>query len=137
MSLSKAKRWLVPLLFACSAGAYLKPAIDIQTKDSLTLTAGTYRSLLFRAAKSTDEQGNPIPYTFRTSGEPPKGMIFEGYPCHKPGLENCPALASSDGIYLDGVPEAAGSYRISIRAETVTGESGTREFVITVKPATH
>ncbi|HEX4164297.1 MAG TPA: putative Ig domain-containing protein [Bryobacteraceae bacterium] len=107
--------------------------ITIHTSDSCVLAKDTYASILF-AAKGAPNTGVPTQFSFHTSGKTPPGMIFEGYPCHQPGKQNCQALASADGIYLDGTPATAGSYRVSITAQDPAGNTRTQAFTITVKP---
>jgi hypothetical protein len=99
----------------------------IQTNHSLTLRQGTYESLLFRV-----DTGSPEQVQFTTAGNPPPGMIFENTPCHKPGEENCVAMASANGIYLDGVPESAGTFHFTINAKQGDQQTS-REFTVTVK----
>ena len=124
------------LLLASQSGIHLVPDIRIRAQHTLILTAGVYSAILFQAEAANGEKPQiPVTYQFKTTGEVPPGMVFESYPCHKPGEENCPALASSDGIYLDGVPATPGSYKITIKASAPDGESVSREFTITVKPA--
>ena len=130
---------ILTFVLVAQAGASLQSKITIHARQGLTITAGTYSSILFQAEYNGDTQAPSLPlqYEFHTSGDMPPGMLFENYPCNKPGQQNCPALASSDGIYLDGVPRAAGSYRVTISARTPGGEAGERDFTITVKPSRH
>lgn len=129
--------WMaLQLLLAAQSGIHLTPDIRIRAQQTLILTAGTYSAILFQAeAASGDKPRIPASYQFETAGDVPPGMFFESYPCHKPGQENCPALASSDGIYLDGVPSAPGSFKVTIKASALNGETASREFTITVKPS--
>ena len=106
--------------------------ITISTRDSLRLAKGAYVSILF-TAKSGARSKLPIQYSFSQSGDPPPGMVFESYPCHKVGQSVCPELASSDGVYLDGVPSAAGSYRLTIAATGPGGSQGSRAFIVIVE----
>lgn len=124
-----------PLAYArvsepCASG------ISIDTKDSLSLTESVYSSILFTASPTNTSQSNvPIQYQFAGSGKPPEGMIFESYPCNKPGRSTCPQIASSNGIFLDGVPTSPGSYRVSVTATGPDGRTCARLFTVTVKPA--
>ena len=105
--------------------------ITIYTRDSLRLVTGVYASILF-TAKSRTQSSVPVQYSFSQSGGAPPGMIFEGYPCNKPGKFVCPQLASADGVYLDGVPTASGSYRVTIVATRPDGSKGFRAFTVNV-----
>ncbi len=124
-------RWVAVLLLS-GAGSHAASHITIRTLDSLIIAKGRYASILFQA-ESMSSTGVPTRFTFRTSGDVPPGMVFESYPCHKPGLENCTALASLDGIYLDGTPRTAVTCRVRITAADAERKSGAREFNLTVK----
>jgi Putative Ig domain len=124
---------LLPILLLSQAGLYSASDISIFTRDSLVLTQGRYATIVFKAEAPASKNGVPIQFTFATSGQTPPGMIFESYPCNKPGMQHCPALASSDSIYLDGVPTTPGSYRVTITAKDARGESRSRDFTITVQ----
>lgn len=106
--------------------------ITVSTKDSLRLAEGTYSSILFTATPST-RMRMPVQYSFVESGFAPSGMIFESYPCNKPGQSICPQLARSDGIYLDGVPSSPGSFEVTITAADPDGNKASRRFSIVVK----
>ncbi len=125
---------LLPLTIVVLSAAPPK-AVSIQTRDSLSLRQGTYSSLYFVAEPVRDTETNlPVSYRFTESGQTPPGMIFEAYPCNKPGTEVCPQLASANGIYLDGAPAKTGSYTFVISA---TGPSGSvsRSFTVIVNPS--
>lgn len=123
------------LLLASQGGIHLVPDVRIRPQQSLVVSAGRYSRILFRAEHSDSDAQVPASYAFKTSGSLPPGMVFENYPCQKPGEKNCPALASADGIYLDGVPTAPGSYKLTIKAIAPSGETAEREFTVTVKIA--
>ncbi len=126
-------RWAtLGALLLSGAGSHAASHITIRTLDSLILAKGRYASILFQA-ESMSSTGVPARFTFRTSGDVPPGMVFESYPCHKPGLENCTALASVDGIYLDGTPRTAGTYRVRITATGSERNTGVSEFSLKVK----
>lgn len=99
----------------------------VRTDHALLLTQNTYAAILFRA-----DTGTPDRVEFTTSGNLPPGMIFENVPCHKPGQQNCPAMASANGLYLDGVPETSGSYHLSIRAQ-MGDQTASQDFTVVVK----
>jgi hypothetical protein len=124
---------LLELLLLFQTSIHRSPTISVRTKDSLVIAENRYASILFTAESSLPNTAAPDQFSFRTAGDPPPGMIFESYPCHKPGVENCQALASSDGIYLDGVPTTAGSYHFTITAKDAAGHSGKEQFTIAVK----
>jgi len=106
--------------------------ISIKTRDSLSLTKGIYSSIFFGAVPANaPEDKMPTQYHLTGSGAPP-GMIFEPYPCNKPNTEVCPSLASSDGIFLDGVLTTPGSYEAKITATDASGRKGFARFTITV-----
>jgi hypothetical protein len=105
--------------------------VTLSAYQSLTVNQNTYSVIFFRADTS-EKTVPPLPVEITTSGDVPPGMMFENAPCHKPGLENCPAMAAANGIYLDGVPEKAGSYQITINAK-IGEEQSSRRFTITVK----
>ena len=107
-------------------------AETIVTQDTLSLTVGEYSSILFRVSGGKKSQ-IPAQYSFANSGAAPLGMIFESYPCNKPGEKHCVMLASSDGIFLDGVPRKAGRYKITISAKASDGAGIQRGFTIMVK----
>ena len=106
--------------------------LTISTRDSLHLVKGVYASILF-TAKSGAQSKVPVQYSFSQSGDAPPGMVFESYPCNKPGQSVCPQLASADGVYLDGVPAAAGSYRVTIVATGPDGNKASRAFAVIVR----
>ncbi|HEY7303271.1 MAG TPA: putative Ig domain-containing protein [Bryobacteraceae bacterium] len=96
----------------------------------MSLSKSEYASILFTA--SGDSDGVPVLYRFEESGDIPPGMIFESSPCNKPGHPVCPSMARADGIFLDGAPEAAGSYVVTITARNSKGGGITEKFTITV-----
>ncbi len=104
----------------------------LHAHGSLDLTAHTYAVIRFHA-ESAPKKDIPSQITFSTAGTAPPGMVFESYPCHRPGEKNCAALASADGIYLDGTPTRPGAYRIRITAKDLQGATVSREFMVTVK----
>lgn len=106
--------------------------LTVSTRDSLILTQGAYSSILF-TAKSSTRARVPVQYSFVESGAAPPGMIFENYPCNKPGHAACPQLASSDGIFLDGIPSSPGSYDVTIAATGPDGSKGSQSFTIIIK----
>ena len=110
----------------------MAPKVIISTRDPLVLTRGVYSSILF-SAKSAVKRDIPLQYTFTESGRTPAGMVFESYPCNKPGQSVCPQVASSDGIYLDGVPSEIGSYNVTITATDPEGSKGSQSFQIVVE----
>jgi hypothetical protein len=105
--------------------------ITLRADQSLIVNQNTYASIFFRADTS-EKTVPPLPLEITTSGEVPPGMIFENAPCHKPGLENCPAMAAANGIYLDGVPEKAGRYQIAINAK-IGKEQRSEHFIVSVR----
>lgn len=108
--------------------------LDITTNDSLLLSEGTYGSILFTASSTPPpDSQEPATIRFETSGDIPAGMLFERYPCNKPDTIACPALASSDGIYLDGVPRQSGSFQITITATNEQQGEVTKQFTVVVK----
>jgi hypothetical protein len=122
--------FLLPaLLFASSTG------VSIQTRDSLSVTAHIYSSILFTATPERSPNGVlPLEYQFAESGGTPPGMIFESYPCNKSGTTACPQIASSNGVFLDGIPTAPGSYKFILTATARDGthKQGTRTFTVVV-----
>ena len=108
--------------------------IFITTRDPLTVTQHTYASIAF-TAKASPAPALPPQFTFTTSGRLPSGMIFESYPCHKPGLKNCPALASSDTLFLDGVPTTSGVFRVQVTAQGPDGGKTSTTVTVQVKPS--
>jgi hypothetical protein len=119
---------LLPVVLMATSGS----GITISTKDSLELAPNIYTSILFTAKTSTKSEV-PLQYHFTESGQTPPGMIFESYPCNKPGQTVCPSIASSDGIYLDGVPGSSGSYTVTITAIDVNGDQASKTFTIRVR----
>lgn len=109
--------------------------IHIDTRDSLSLRQGTYSSLFFVAEPARAADTNlPVQYQFTESGVTPPGMKFEIYPCNKPDTAVCPQVASSNGIFLDGTPTEAGSYRFVIKATDVESRGASQQFTVVVKP---
>jgi hypothetical protein len=109
-------------------------SISIQTQDSLSVAKGIYSSIFFTAVPATKPGDElPIQYQLTGSGSPP-GMIFEAYPCNKPNKDVCPAVASANGIFLDGVPTAPGSYDVELTAtDGASGNKGYAHFTLTIK----
>lgn len=105
--------------------------ISLSTKDSLSLARNTYASILITATGNASRV--PALYTFSESGSTPPGMIFESYPCNKPGHELCPSVAKPDGIFLDGVPTATGSYSFMVSAKDSKGNRGSKQFTVVVR----
>jgi hypothetical protein len=124
---------LIEIFLLLQAGAPAASGISIRAKDPLTVTENKYASILFRAESSSPKTGVPDQFSFKTAGDPPPGMVFESYPCHKPNMVHCTALASSDGIYLDGVPSKVGSYRVTITAKSAAGGSRASQFTVSVR----
>jgi hypothetical protein len=105
--------------------------ITLRADQTLTVNQNTYASIFFRADTS-EKNVPPLPVEITTSGDVPPGMIFENTPCNKPGLKNCPAMAVANGIFLDGVPEKAGQYQITINAK-IGEEQRSEHFTVTVR----
>ena len=123
------------VLCGIAAGVFAAGAqMAITTKDSLSVKKGMYASILFTASKA-ETQGVPQSFTFKESGNAPPGMRFESYPCNKPGFSPCPALARADGVFLDGVPQAAGSYSFEITATDPEGNNTKQGFTVKVANA--
>ena len=118
------------LLFAAPANI-----ISVTTHDSTTIRQGTYSSIFF-VAEPARAPGSTLPlqYQFAESGETPPGMKFETYPCNKPDTKVCPQVASANGVFLDGVPTAAGSYTVVITAVDLAKKRASRQFTIVVEP---
>ncbi len=123
----------ISLLIASLAMSSSTSEISISTRNSLSLAENEYSVILFTAipVKAPDTH-IPIQYQFTTTGELPPGMIFEGYPCHRPNTTVCPALASSNGVYLDGVPTSAGSYEVTITATDGQGGKSSKRFTVVI-----
>jgi hypothetical protein len=118
------------LVFAASA-----KDISVTTHDSTTIQQGTYCSIFFVAEPARAPGSTlPVEYQFTESGETPPGMKFETYPCNKPDIKVCPQLATANGIFLDGVPSAAGSYTVVITAVDLAKKGASRQFTIVVGP---
>lgn len=118
------------LLFAAPA-----KGISVTTHDSTTIRQGTYSSIFFVAEPARAPDSTlPLEYQFTESGETPPGMKFETYPCNKPDIKVCPQIASANGVFLDGVPSAAGSYTIVITAVDLAKKRASRQFTIVVEP---
>ena len=118
-------------LFLALPCTVVASVISLSTRDSLSLAKNTYASILFIATGNAS--GVPALYSFSESGSPPPGMIFERNPCNKPGHEPCPSVAKPDGIFLDGVPSAAGTYSLTVSAKDSKGNKGSKQFTIVVQ----
>ncbi len=119
------------MMFVVSGAMIAASEIKITASDSLSLQQGVYASITF-TARSSGRDAAPATYKFSESGHVPPGMIFERYPCNKPGFSPCPTLARADAIYLDGTPSAAGSYTVTVTASEPQGGKASQQFTITV-----
>ncbi len=108
-------------------------SLTLHAHGSLVLATHTYAVIRFQVA-SVPKPDIPAQFTFQTDGVPPPGMVFESYPCHRPGTKNCAALASADSVYLNGVPTTPGSYRVGITAKDPRGHTLSQKFTVVVKP---
>lgn len=109
--------------------------IRIHTQDSLSLKQGIYSALYFVAEPARAPNSElPMQYQLTGSGATPPGMKFEPYPCNKPGMKVCPQVATSNGVYLDGVPQEAGSYSFVIIAIDADERRASQEFTVVVNP---
>lgn len=122
---------LARLALIASGCALLASGITLSTSDSLSLTKGVYASILFTAGNHSG--AIPVLYHFSESGNIPPGMIFESNACNKPGQPACASVARADGIFLDGVPSAEGSYTVTVTAKDSKGNRVSKRFTITVR----